>query len=250
MPVAAIASTGALNVTAYAGGRQDTPRVQPHETAGAAACRLHDRGAATRQGTLLPLQLLEVRASRETRSGSPAAGELEPQRPLHKFRWVHVPGSFHQGLTPFYGKYTYVVTPRYFDADGSLRPLESARSTPIDVNVAPFASGVLDLAFTRGYVQSQAFVGHFGPKAHIRPQREGSPVRHRAGRRSQRHGRAVHIPRRVPVARIDRAREGLRAPGRGAQEQEAVAGRLCLRPQRTRHRAARSGRQPRPSPSG
>src|SRR5215472_7468177 len=27
--------------------------------------------------------------------------------PIHKFRWVHVPGSVHQGLDPFLGKYMY-----------------------------------------------------------------------------------------------------------------------------------------------
>jgi hypothetical protein len=40
----------------------------------------------------------------------PASSSLNA--PLHKFRWVHVPGSIHQGLKPFYGTYTYVVTPR------------------------------------------------------------------------------------------------------------------------------------------
>ncbi len=25
--------------------------------------------------------------------------------PIHKFRWIHVPGSVHQGLKPFMGKY-------------------------------------------------------------------------------------------------------------------------------------------------
>jgi hypothetical protein len=32
--------------------------------------------------------------------------------PFHKFRWLHVPGSAHQGTKPFYGQYTYTVTPR------------------------------------------------------------------------------------------------------------------------------------------
>src|SRR5262245_56518056 len=30
--------------------------------------------------------------------------------PIHKFRWLHVPGSFHQGTKPFMGPYTYVAT--------------------------------------------------------------------------------------------------------------------------------------------
>ncbi|HTP72126.1 MAG TPA: hypothetical protein VML58_07895, partial [Burkholderiaceae bacterium] len=32
--------------------------------------------------------------------------------PLHRFRWVHVPGSDHQGLKPPFGRYAYTVTPR------------------------------------------------------------------------------------------------------------------------------------------
>ena len=60
----------------------------------------------------------------------------------------HVPGQVHQSLRPFYGPYTYVVTPRYFDADGTLLPLERSRSTSIGVRVAPFDSGPLELGFT------------------------------------------------------------------------------------------------------
>src|SRR5262245_30969323 len=29
--------------------------------------------------------------------------------PIHKFRWVHVPGLVHQGTKPFLGQYTYTV---------------------------------------------------------------------------------------------------------------------------------------------
>jgi phosphatidylserine/phosphatidylglycerophosphate/cardiolipin synthase-like enzyme len=89
--------------------------------------------------------------------------------PIHKFRWMHVPGSSHQGLEPYSGKYTYTVTPRYFDANASMKPLDPDQSATIDVDVVPFRTKGLELAFTRGYVQSQAFVGHFGPKALIRP---------------------------------------------------------------------------------
>src|SRR6266566_4080311 len=45
--------------------------------------------------------------------------------PIHKFRWLHVPGSVHQGTEPFLGSYTYTVTPRYFD-NGALKPLDPA----------------------------------------------------------------------------------------------------------------------------
>jgi phosphatidylserine/phosphatidylglycerophosphate/cardiolipin synthase-like enzyme len=89
--------------------------------------------------------------------------------PLHKFRWLHVPGSIHQALKPFYGPYNYVVTPRYFDDRRSLQPIDPGLSASIDIDVGPFETMSLGLGFTRGYVQSQGFVNHFGLKALIRP---------------------------------------------------------------------------------
>ena len=89
--------------------------------------------------------------------------------PIHKFRWVHVPGSVHQGLKPVMGGYRYTVTPRYFDAKASLKPLDPAMSVSVDIDVAPFASGKVAVGFTRGFTQSQAFVRHFGLHAPIKP---------------------------------------------------------------------------------
>jgi phosphatidylserine/phosphatidylglycerophosphate/cardiolipin synthase-like enzyme len=89
--------------------------------------------------------------------------------PIHKFRWIHVPGLVHQGLKPFMGKYTYTVTPRYFDGKRSLLPLDPGLSVSVDTDVAPFVKGNLRLGFARGFLQSQAFVHHFGKKALIRP---------------------------------------------------------------------------------
>ena len=89
--------------------------------------------------------------------------------PIHKFRWLHVPGSLQQGTKPFFGHYTYTVTPRYFDGKGSMQPLDQTLSQSVKVNVAPFKKGKIEAGFTRGFVQSQAFVHHFGPKAIFRP---------------------------------------------------------------------------------
>src|SRR5262249_26786284 len=55
--------------------------------------------------------------------------------PIHKFRWVHVPGSVHQGTRPFFGPYTYTVTPRYFDDQGSMQPIDRNLSVSIKVDV-------------------------------------------------------------------------------------------------------------------
>jgi hypothetical protein len=89
--------------------------------------------------------------------------------PIHKFRWLHVPGSVHQGVEPFLGTYIYTVTPRYFDGSGSMRPLDATLSVPVTIDVVPFDKGNIELSFTRGYIQSQAFVNHFGLSARIRP---------------------------------------------------------------------------------
>ncbi len=89
--------------------------------------------------------------------------------PFHKFRWLHVPGSVHQGVSPVYGTYTYAVTPRYFDDKGSLQPLDPNITTTIDCDVGPLDDGAVQLGFTRGYVQSQAFANHFGLNALFRP---------------------------------------------------------------------------------
>jgi hypothetical protein len=75
----------------------------------------------------------------------------------------------HQGLEPFLGKYTYTVTPRYFDANASLLPMNPSKSVTVSVDVLPFKKGRLEVAFTRGFMQSQAFVHHFGIKAPLRP---------------------------------------------------------------------------------
>src|SRR5712692_6517118 len=88
--------------------------------------------------------------------------------PLHKFRWVHVPGSAHQGLKPFFGSYRYTATPRYF-VKNSMQPLDSGISVSVTIDVRPFEKQKLAVGFTRGFTQSQAFVRHFGLKAQIKP---------------------------------------------------------------------------------
>ena len=89
--------------------------------------------------------------------------------PFHKFRWLHVPGTVHNAASPFYGPYTYTVTPRYFNEDGELQPLDRRASVSVKVNVQPFAKGKVSLGFTRGFTQSQAFVHNFSKKAPLTP---------------------------------------------------------------------------------
>jgi len=89
--------------------------------------------------------------------------------PIQKYRWTHVPGSTHQGLQPVTGAYIYSVTPRYFDANQSMQPLDPSLTVPVTVPVGPFKKGSLALGFTRGYMQPEAFAHHFGPQASLQP---------------------------------------------------------------------------------
>lgn len=93
--------------------------------------------------------------------------------PFHKFRWLHVPGSIHQALKPVVGSYAYTVTPRYFDDKELLEPIDTSLSVQITVEVQPFKKLGLELGFTRGFTQSQAFDHRFGSKALVRPVERG-----------------------------------------------------------------------------
>ena len=89
--------------------------------------------------------------------------------PIQKFRWTHFPGTAHQGVSPAVGKYTFTVTPRYFDTEGSMLALDKSLSVSVTVNEGPFRKEPLSLGFTRGYMQSGAYVHHFGKNTPVVP---------------------------------------------------------------------------------
>jgi phosphatidylserine/phosphatidylglycerophosphate/cardiolipin synthase-like enzyme len=110
----------------------------------------------------------------ELPAGNNATVANEPAKstanaPIQKFRWVHVPGNFHQGESVFYGEYTYTITPRYFAGDTTLLPLDDTLSVSVGIVVQPFANEQLEIGFTRGFTQSQAFTHRFGDKALFKP---------------------------------------------------------------------------------
>jgi PLD-like domain len=109
----------------------------------------------------------------ETPAGHAQVGSEKPwstvNAPIQKFRWLHVPGSFHQGEKPFYGDYKYTVTPRYFDGNNKLKPLDKSLSVSLTIEVDGFTQKNLELGFTRGFVQSQAFYNRFGNNALFTP---------------------------------------------------------------------------------
>jgi len=140
--------------------------------------------------------------------------------PIHKFRWLHVPGSVHQGTEPFLGSYTYTVTPRYFD-NGALKALDPALSVSTTIDVDNFSKQSVELGFTRGFTQSQAFVNHFGKTAQIQPEQTPAGFRHLGSLRHKRARREIHLRRGISMARIHGAGENLRAGRRSLEEQES-----------------------------
>jgi len=109
----------------------------------------------------------EVPANHAQIETEPGASSVNA--PIHKFRWLHIPGQVHQGTRPFRGPYTYTVFPRFFDDKQSMLPIDRSLGVSLKIDVIPFQKGDLQLGFTRGFTQSQAFDRHFGLKAPISP---------------------------------------------------------------------------------
>jgi hypothetical protein len=80
--------------------------------------------------------------------------------PLQYFRWVHFPRD-----TNLPGKFTYRVTPMFMDKSGAL-----GRGEPQTAAIALMREthpGQINIAFTRGFISSQAFVTRFQPDGAI-----------------------------------------------------------------------------------
>ena len=76
--------------------------------------------------------------------------------PIQKFRWVHFPWHADKD-----GEFQYRITPMFMDELGTL-----SRGEPQEASITLMREtipGKLNVAFTRGYVSSQAFVEKFAP---------------------------------------------------------------------------------------
>jgi hypothetical protein len=89
-------------------------------------------------------------------------GSVNPKRqpstvaPIQMFRWVHFPRE-----AEIDGEFVYTVTPVHMAADGTLS--EGPAQTERTVLGGDTFPGVLNIAFTRGYISSQGFVDQFTP---------------------------------------------------------------------------------------
>jgi hypothetical protein len=100
-------------------------------------------------------QHLTSETSPEDRQWTPS-----DQAPFQKFRWV----DFSGGAKP--GTYRYDVTAMYFAGTG--KPLRRGASAHVEIAIANFKEGALEIGFTRSYVSSQAYVQRYGNRP-VRP---------------------------------------------------------------------------------
>jgi hypothetical protein len=81
------------------------------------------------------------------------------QAPLQNFRWTHRPEDL------IVGPYEYTVTAMYFENGGRLK---RGPSVAVQVELGPFASGRLEVGFTRGWSSPESYLRQFGD-AVLRP---------------------------------------------------------------------------------
>ena len=92
--------------------------------------------------------------------------------PIQKFRWVHVPSTRVFIDNPYFGDYTYQVTPRYI-MNGKLQVPDKSLTVEATIEISPFKDGGIQLGFSRAFISSQAFAYHFGNKLNLRPKDAG-----------------------------------------------------------------------------
>ncbi|MEP6597141.1 MAG: phospholipase D-like domain-containing protein [Ginsengibacter sp.] len=88
--------------------------------------------------------------------------------PLQTFRWVHTPKTDHDINDMIFGQYNYEITPRHM-IDDILQPLDNSLTVSFPFEVSPYQSGDIQIGFTRGFIESQAYTRHFGFNNKTRP---------------------------------------------------------------------------------
>ena len=88
--------------------------------------------------------------------------------PLQIFRWVHTPNTNHNINEMIFGNYKYEITPRYLVND-ILQELDSSLTVSFGFDIHPYQSKDIQIGFTRGFIESQAYTRHFGSNNKTRP---------------------------------------------------------------------------------
>jgi phosphatidylserine/phosphatidylglycerophosphate/cardiolipin synthase-like enzyme len=88
--------------------------------------------------------------------------------PFQKFNWVHVPSTDHNLNNPYFGDYTYIVSPRYL-VDGILQEEDPSLTVEVTIDVSPFDTNLTKIGFARAFISSLAYVRRFGMNNQVRP---------------------------------------------------------------------------------
>ncbi len=88
--------------------------------------------------------------------------------PFQAFKWVHFPNSFTTTPLPV-GNYDYHATPRFFDANRTLLPLDPNRTMSVTIPVGDFEKGGMSVGFTRAFMKSQAYAKRYGASTRLKP---------------------------------------------------------------------------------
>jgi phosphatidylserine/phosphatidylglycerophosphate/cardiolipin synthase-like enzyme len=105
-----------------------------------------------------------------------ADGGVDPNQlstlrsPIQKFRWVHFPRNAHLP-----GQFSYRVTPVFMNASDELS-LGDPQEAQIELMQETFP-GELNIAYTRGFVSSQAFVDRFKTVTGLLPGKKDNPLK-------------------------------------------------------------------------
>lgn len=88
-------------------------------------------------------------------AGKPPEQYPSTEAPFQTFRWVHFPR-----IADVEGQFTYRVTPQFMNRTGKITA-GTAQEASLEI-YSETEPGKINIAFTRGYVASQAFVDKFG----------------------------------------------------------------------------------------
>lgn len=102
------------------------------------------------------------------KNGLDPKARLTDSAPLQTFRWVHTPKTDHDINDMIFGIYRYDITPRYMIND-MLQPIDPSLTVSFPFDVSPYRSGEIQVGFTRGFIESQAYTRHFGSNNKTRP---------------------------------------------------------------------------------
>ena len=132
-----VVKNGTFSVRAYRGDAKTLLAFNLVKTAARKPGRLHDPGAPPGPHAVLPAQSAAIQGPADHAQDPSRPANSSLNAPIHKFRWLHVPGSAHQGLQPVFGELHLHGHAAVFRCNQSLTPLDPTLSVAVTIEVAP-----------------------------------------------------------------------------------------------------------------